>query len=146
MKGFAASGIAKNFDLVIVGRNAWGGSVEGVHAIENQSDDQLSVWYRDSFAVVLPSLYEGFGLPLVEAMSYGKPLVLSDIPVFREISNDLAHFFDPNDIDSIANALQEVSEINFDENERRERILRANSFTWEKTAQKYHDLYLKIVK
>ncbi|MEM9407382.1 MAG: glycosyltransferase, partial [Acidobacteriota bacterium] len=55
-------------------------------------DDQLQWLYREAKLVVQASLYEGFGLPLVEAMLAGRPLVCSDIPVFREVAQDAALF------------------------------------------------------
>ena len=61
--------------------------------------------YRRAAAVVCPSVYEGFGLPLVEAMAAGAPLVCSDIPVFREVAADAAVFAPPDDAAAWAGAL-----------------------------------------
>ena len=58
--------------------------------------------------MVCPSVYEGFGLPLVEAMAAGAPLVCSDIPVFREVAADAALFVPPADDEAWARALADV--------------------------------------
>jgi glycosyltransferase involved in cell wall biosynthesis len=57
---------------------------------------------------VSASLNEGFGLPLIEAMSGGTPIVVSDIPIFREIGGDAAVFFDPGSSESFASAIREI--------------------------------------
>lgn len=69
------------------------------------TDEELWTLYRHALAVVVPSLDEGFGLPLVEASALGTDLIVSDIPVFRWIAGDHARYFDPLDIDSIATEL-----------------------------------------
>ena len=60
-------------------------------------DDALAALYRRALAVVCPSLYEGFGLPLIEALAAGTPVVASDIPVFREVAGEAAVFAPVND-------------------------------------------------
>jgi|GEM_PF-1526372 len=68
------------------------------------SSDTLAKMYGDAEAVMFPSLDEGLGLPILEAAMHGKPVVCSDIPVFREFSDDF-YFFDPKSLDSIASGL-----------------------------------------
>ena len=72
-------------------------------------DDALSALYRGALAVVCPSLYEGFGLPLVEAMAAGTPVVASDIPVFREVAGGAAVFVPVNDAAAWKRALVELA-------------------------------------
>lgn len=66
------------------------------------SDDVLLNLYRNANLFVFPSFYEGFGLPPLEAISLGCPVILSDIPVFREIFDDSALYFDPHNPEDIA--------------------------------------------
>ena len=61
------------------------------------SDAELSAHLRRARALVFPSLVEGFGLPLVEALSLGTPVIASDLPVFRELSSDIPTYLDPID-------------------------------------------------
>jgi len=72
----------------------------------NLNDDELAYLYHGSKAVVCSSINEGFGLPLVEAMHYGKPVFASDIPVFREIGNDYPVYCDLSDSRSLASLIQ----------------------------------------
>lgn len=74
----------------------------------NISDEELYGWYAGATALVQPSFYEGFGLPVVEAMQFGLPIACSDIPVFKEIGKDLVSYFDPHSPDSIAKCLDKV--------------------------------------
>lgn len=72
------------------------------------NDMQLASLYANADAFVFPSLMEGFGLPALEALSYGTPVAISDIPVFHEIVGEYATYFDPSSPESIANALLSV--------------------------------------
>ena len=75
----------------------------------NVSDSELFSWYKGATALVQPSYYEGFGLPIVEAMQFGLPIACSDIPVFREIGKDAVNYFNPYSPDSIAKCLKQVA-------------------------------------
>ena len=95
--------------LAIIGRRGWQakeahaildqlGSLEG-HVIElNHCDDKnLAAWIRGARAVLMPSFAEGFGLPIVEALELGAPVIASNLPVFREIAGDIPKYLDPRD-------------------------------------------------
>jgi glycosyltransferase involved in cell wall biosynthesis len=71
------------------------------------SDETLASLYKNARFLVQPSLIEGFGLPPLEALSFGIPVLLSDIPIFREIYEDAATYFDPLSVDDIAEKLRE---------------------------------------
>ena len=94
--------------LLLCGRRGW--KSDALHAAFDRAaaagwlhhpgyvdDDALAALYRGALAVVCPSLYEGFGLPLVEGMAAGTPVVASDIPVFREVAGEAAVFAPVND-------------------------------------------------
>ncbi|MEW6716687.1 MAG: glycosyltransferase family 1 protein [Chloroflexota bacterium] len=102
--------------------------------------------YAVAECLVFPSLGEGFGLPVLEAMACGVPVACSQIPALLEIAGEAALYFNPNDTQSMATTLVQLLE---DENLRTETRLRgmrsASTFTWEKTAAKTLDLYQKIV-
>jgi glycosyltransferase involved in cell wall biosynthesis len=72
------------------------------------SGDDLDRLIADAAVLVYPSLFEGWGMPLTDAMAVGVPVVCSDIPVLHEVAGDAALYFDPLDPRSIASALRRV--------------------------------------
>ncbi len=74
----------------------------------NVPESELSWLYENTEAVLFPSEYEGLGMPVMEAVEFGKPVICSDIAVFREIHNSAFSFCDPYDVDSIEESLNEV--------------------------------------
>lgn len=80
-----------------------------LHWFEQGSDEELDFAYRHAAALIFASRYEGFGLPLVEAMQYGLPVLASDIPVLREIGGDYPGFFRPGDEQAIYDAVRGFS-------------------------------------
>jgi len=79
-----------------------------VRALGYVESAELATWYRGALAVALPSLYEGFGLPAVEAMAVGTPLILSDIPVLREVAGDAALYVEAEDAEAWAEAVERL--------------------------------------
>jgi len=104
-EAYRQSGVSATHDLVVVGRPGWGTVVPGMDVLSGLDDRKLVAAYSGATAVVLASLYEGFGLPAVEAMQLGIPVICSDIPVLREVTGGRASFVDPLSVDSIAGAL-----------------------------------------
>jgi len=96
--------------------------------------------YRGAAVVVLPSRAEGFGLPVIEAMACGVPVVCSDLPVLREIADGVAVFCDPADPAAFARAITEILDGGSDDR-RRLGIERAKAFTWERAAQQTVEAY-----
>jgi len=119
---------------------------EGVKALGWVSDEDLPALVADARALVLPSFAEGFGLPVIEAQAAGTPVACSDIPALRESAGDLAVFFDPSDISSIADALNSLLG-----DEEKRRLLgkrgkeRAAQFTWRAVAERTAALYEDVL-
>ena len=110
------------------------------------SDQELAILYNSSTVLCFPSLQEGFGLPILEAMACGCPTVISDIPVFHEVGGDAAEYFDPYSAESLANKLSEVLR----DSERRKNLRakgleRAACFTWHNTAKLVCEAYESIM-
>jgi glycosyltransferase involved in cell wall biosynthesis len=80
-------------------------SYNNIHYLGRVSDEELVRLYNEAVGFISPSLYEGFGLPLLEAMSCGCPVLASDIPASREVCGHAALYFDPNDTDAIRQAI-----------------------------------------
>jgi len=100
------------------------------------SDRTLAGLYRDATVLCMPSFGEGFGLPVLEAMAAGLPVVASDLPAVREVSNGAAELFGPGDAAALTAALQSVlADPKLRDRLRRQGLERASSFTWEATAE-----------
>lgn len=111
------------------------------------TDDQgLANLYADAQALVMPSRYEGFGLPVVEAMASACPVVLSDIEIFREVADDVANYFPVGDADALATLLDRISaDVEMGRTSREAGLVRAKDFSWLRTARKTADLYRQVM-
>jgi len=84
------------------------GLTQRVHLTGFVSDEELAALWRGAFCLVFPSLYEGFGIPLLEAMQFGTPIVCSRLQSLVEVGGDAARYIDPRRPGDIAAALQEL--------------------------------------
>jgi glycosyltransferase involved in cell wall biosynthesis len=112
---------------------------------KNVSDSQLANYYRHALAFAFPSMYEGFGIPILEAFGEGCPTLVSRASCFPEIAGDAAVYFDPNDEESMLHALLSVIEnaslrAEFGEKGK----LRSCDFNWEKTTERTIDAYKRL--
>lgn len=106
------------------------------------TDAQLATLYRHARALVFPSRYEGFGLPIVEAFSCGCPCVVSAASSFPEIAGDAAVYFDPDDVGSMGGAIATVlGDPSLRESLIARGAVRANLFSWEETARRTLAVY-----
>ncbi len=100
------------------------------------SDDDLAALYQSCTAFCYPSLYEGFGLPVLEAMTCGAPVLASDIPSLREVAGDAALYVDPLDTDAIRAGLERLLGSGDERGALAERGRgRAQEFSWDRTAR-----------
>jgi alpha-1,3-rhamnosyl/mannosyltransferase len=103
------------------------------------SDDELAALYRGARCLVYPSLYEGFGIPVLEAMACGTPVVTSAGGATEEVAGGAAVLVDPRDPASIAAGIEEAAARR---DELRARGLeRAEQFTWERMATETRAVY-----
>lgn len=100
------------------------------------SDEESRVLLQEASAFVFPSLYEGFGIPVLEAMDAGVPVVCSAIPALQEVADDAALYFNPEDVNDMALQMHQA----LTNNEQREQLKQAGSarvqqFSWRNTAE-----------
>jgi len=136
-----------SISLVIVGKKGWlyeeileapkkFGIEDRVKFLGFVSDEDLPLFYQNALCFVLPSLYEGFGLPVLEAMQYGCPVITSNVSSLPEAGGDAALYVDPKNVSDISNKIKML--IN-DDKLRQEMIEKGykqiKKFSWEKTAR-----------
>lgn len=135
------------FELVIAGKKGWLFSSifdtvkkfnlqKSVIFTDYISETEKWILYREATATVLPSLYEGFGIPAIESQLMGTPVICSDIPVFKEILGSTATYIDPHSVDSLATSLKN--------NTIKAKKQYTNRFTWEKSALSLIEVFSKI--
>ncbi|TGK01994.1 glycosyltransferase family 1 protein [Leptospira langatensis] len=140
--------------LVLAGRLGWKsegltlllkeGSLEkdGIYFVENPNDSQLGWLYQNCSYFVFPSLHEGFGLPLLEAIKMGKPCIVSDIPVFHEVLDVLTDsFVPPKDMEAWKNALSLAGKKGI-----YGRKPSSNSWSWDTTAKQVEESLVDLWK
>lgn len=114
---------------------------------ERCSSTELATWYRGGTGFVFPSLHETFGLPVLEAMACGCPVITSDGGACAEVSGDAALLVNPRSTGDIAHAMKRFME---DESLRQllrqEGIARAQLFTWRKSAEKHREVFEKVLR
>ncbi|OGS96294.1 MAG: hypothetical protein A3H31_06510 [Gallionellales bacterium RIFCSPLOWO2_02_FULL_57_47] len=149
--------IRKQSLLVIAGGKGWGnvdlvsqiqllGLSDSVRLTGYVSNEQLSTLYAHARFLAMPSLYEGFGLPLVEAMSFGVPVLTSSCSSLPEVAGNAGILVDPFNVNSIASGLLQMLK----DNALRSRLsaraeLNASRFSWEKSAQAAMEIFREAI-
>jgi glycosyltransferase involved in cell wall biosynthesis len=142
----------RDLRLVIAGRQGWGQGLPVsdlaplVRLAGAVPDAELRTLYAGAACFVMPSFYEGFGLPLAEAMAAGAPCVASDIPALREVGGDVVRYADPDAPETFAAAIRAILDDRAGAEARaaagRER---ARRFRWEATAEATLRVYRELV-
>ncbi len=145
----------KDIQLALVGKDdyfykrlmavVFGNKIKNIIFLSDVSDYELDILFRHSIANVFPSLYEGFGLPPLEAMAKGAPVISSDHPCMREVLGDSAYFFDGKNIDAIAGAIKKI----IDDTDLRQELIKKGyeqikKYSWKKMAEETLDVYKNI--
>lgn len=111
---------------------------DNVKFLGKVSDQELVRLYNHAYCFVFPSIYEGFGIPPIEAMACGCPVLAADIPVLREVCSDGAIYFDPYNVQDICNTIKQFMQT--EDNSRNQLIdkglANASRFSWEVSAKK----------
>lgn len=110
------------------------------------SEEQMARLYRDALLFVYPSFYEGFGMPILEAMQYHCPVALSNTSCFPEIAQEAATYFDPHEEDEMADVMLKI----VDQDAFREELVRngdrcVRAFSWDKSAFRHMEVYRSLL-
>ncbi len=143
----AFSKLDSDLKLVIIGKKGWQyeeilnapekyGVADRVIFLHNVGDEDLPSFYKNAEMFVLPSLYEGFGLPVIEAMKYNCPVITSNVSSLPEAGGDAALYVDPTDATDIKNKMEKLIK---DDKLRHELVEKGNEqvkkFSWERSAK-----------
>ena len=128
--------------LVLTGGGGYDSLPDGVEALGNIDFMQLPDLFRRASALVFPSLYEGFGQPVLEAMACGCPVACSNAAALPEIAGDAARLFDPEDTGAIARSVLEL--LAAPEEWAQRGLRRAAEFSWERTARAHEAVYREL--
>ncbi len=147
----------RDIGLVIAGGRGWlddpiysairgNGLAQYVQLIGFADDEDLPALYSGAAAFAFPSLYEGFGLPILEAMACGTPVVTSNVSSLPEVAGDDALMIDPTDVEALTEALRRL----LDDSALRERLVagglaRVHQFTWDRAAQDLKNIYSALL-
>lgn len=143
--------IKDEYKIIIVGGEGWknkeiysliNSEAENIKYLGFVPDNDLALIYNLASLYVYPSLYEGFGLPPLEAMACGTPTIVSDIPSVREVCADSALYINPTDTSSIMDTMEylllnETVRAKMSE----KGIQHTKNYTWDATAKQYHMLF-----
>ena len=119
-----------NFDFFHVGRRGWANLPSNLKSIDVKNDQELANLIINAQAVVIPSLYEGFGLPVLESHAQGTPVVISNDPALVELSTVSDEIFELENLDSFILALKYFAET--EQKLDSTQISEAQSMTWAK--------------
>ena len=146
-----------DIDLVLVGGKGWLDSgidkneedlrKEGIIVLGFVEDQWLPAIYTNAFAFIYPSLHEGFGLPPLEAMSCGAPVLMSKTSSLPEVGGDAALYFDPLSVEEIENAIEKiVFDVELRNSMTKKSMIQSQKFSWERTAELTEEVYAKVLE
>ena len=141
--------------LVIAGKKGWlfdeifatvkqEGITDKVIFTDFVTEDQKWTLYQNAIASVLPSTYEGFGIPAIESMKVGTPVIVSNIPPFKEVVENCGLFIDPFDTNDLCQKMVEISDPKIREKFSKLSQPQADKFTWDSTAQSILQVFESI--
>ena len=146
----------KEYKLVLAGFKGWENEEiinlieqdkENIHYLGFVSDSELAKVYNLASLFVFPSFYEGFGLPVLEAMACGTPVLCSNTTSLPEVGGDAVVYCDPNNVNDIAEKMEIVlSDEKLQQEVIEKGLKRVKQFTWEKAAQEHLRVFRNLLE
>jgi glycosyltransferase involved in cell wall biosynthesis len=144
LQAFTQSGLSREFDLLLAGmpEGFWSSTIrelgmeDSIKQLGFIPDRDLPSLYRGAFCFVFPSLYEGFGLPPLEAMACGTPVVVSNAASLPEVAGKAGIYVDPVDVESIADGLIQMGDSSLRNEMAGKGLKQSEKFSWEKTTER----------
>lgn len=113
----------------------------------NFKEEELGSYYKNAICFVFPSMYEGFGIPVLESMTSGCPIVLTNSSSFPEVAGDAGIYFENNNADDLREKIIKVMTDNVYRTEYVNKgLIQVQKFTWEDAAEKCYKLYAQTIK
>lgn len=147
--------LKEEYQLVLVGFKGWenheimniiNSNKKYIHYLGFVSDDQLAKIYNLASLFIFPSFYEGFGLPPLEAMACGTPVVTSNLTSMPEVCADAAVYCDPHNIEDIKHKIELVlNDVSLQKSMIYKGLERAKEFTWERSANEHMKIFKKVM-
>jgi glycosyltransferase involved in cell wall biosynthesis len=148
--------LREEVDLYIAGAAGWDESeitskkLQSSHLrfLGKVSDQELAVLYGEAEMLLYPSLYEGFGLPILEAFHFGTPVVTSNTSSMPEVAGNAAEYVDPQNVEDIRRGMKKILGEDIDKQRQRlqRMILRLQLFSWQRVAEETMKVYRKAVQ
>lgn len=154
LKGFLASNASKTHKLVFAGKNGLGSDLfydffnrntleDKVKIMGYVSDEELQSLYFNASGFVFPTLYEGFGIPILEAMNHKLPILIGSLGASAEVAGGHAHVVHPFDINALATGIDAL--LDYDKNRLDEAFAYAQKFSWENTIKQTGKIYSDLL-
>ncbi len=147
--------LRQNVQLIVAGAAGWDQTEELQEKLQSTqlrflgkvTDEELAVLYGEAELLLYPSLYEGFGLPILEAFHFGTPVVTSNTSAMPEIAGNAAELVEPTSVESIRKGITKVLTENNDAGRRRlqQMIIRLQLFNWQRVAEETCKVYRKAI-
>jgi glycosyltransferase involved in cell wall biosynthesis len=145
-----------SYQLVIAGKKGWLyqeieivlkklGITHEVIFTDFISEKEKWALYKGAICLVIPSTYEGFGIPAIESQSIGTPVIASSIPSLKEVLKDSVLYIDPEDINSLITAFGKIQDKDFSEKLIRKGREQSSKFTWKKSARDLSLLFQQLL-
>lgn len=145
--------LADHYQLIVAGDRGWDSSEKmfkhpNLRFLGRVSDEELNILYAEAEVFCYPSLYEGFGLPILEAFLHGTPVVTSNVSSMVEVAGNAAELVSPESVESIRQGITNVLNENADAQRKRlqRMVIRQQMFGWEQAAQKTVEVYQQAIK